>query len=362
MRYMISTLIILTLLLSLFSLVNPQSADAQDPDAWQPVRDIIDANELTDLVVMIGNQDGIVFVHRKGENLDDLPFLLEDFPVPIASSSKWWTAATIMVLVEEGTMSLDDNPQDYIDWWTDDPADPRSQITLAQLISMTSGFEGEPLCIQDPNADPEACARNIYDDFFSITEGNNPGEAFYYSSSHMHIAGVMAVKATGVGFADLFRQKIGDPLDLDRRTAFSRPSTDNPFLAGGGISTTRDYATFLGALFTGELLGDSKDVMFMDWTPAPTVLLASPLAPLVEWHYGLGAWRECLAETWQPECDQQLVVSSGGGLGWFPWIDFDNGYYAVIGRRGLPLTGAVGPSIILSYEMRPAIISALAAS
>ena len=47
----------------------------------------------------------------------------------------------IMDLVEQGVMSLDDRPQDYLAWWTSDPADPRSEITLEQLLSFTSGFD-----------------------------------------------------------------------------------------------------------------------------------------------------------------------------------------------------------------------------
>lgn len=358
MRLIYIALVVIVVFLPVLN-ANYPAAQAQEPEPWDGVRAVIDASTLTDLVVMVGNEDGIVFEYAKGEGFDELPFPAADFPVPIASSTKWWTAAIILSLVEEGIMSLDDHPQDYLDWWTDDPNDPRSHVTLAQLISMTSGFEGEPPCIVDPVADPEDCARVMYNNHFSVTPGNQVGAAFYYSSSHMHIAGVMASKATDESPSELFRRIIGDPLELAETTGISVPSTDNPWMAGGGVSSTRDYATFLHAIFTGDILADSRDAMFTDWTPEPVQILQSPVAWAVEWHYGYGVWRECQAATWLPECDDQMVVSSGGGLGWFPWIDLDNGYYAVIGRVGG--SGAVAESIILSYEMRPAILAALAA-
>lgn len=359
MRLIYIALIVIIILLPAFNINHP-AAQAQEPDAWDDVREIIEASTLTNLVVMVGNEDGIVFEYAKGADLAALPIPAADLPVPIASSSKWWTGALILSLVEEDMMSLDDHPQDYLEWWTDDPNDPRSQITLAHLISMTSGFEGEPPCMLDPVASPEDCARVMYDNHFGITRGNAVGEAFYYSSSHMHIAGVMAHKATGESPSTLFRELIADPLGMAETTGFTVPSTDNPWMAGGGVSSTRDYATFLHAIFTGEILADSREVMFTDRTPEPVQILQSPVAWAVEWHYGFGVWRECQSRTWVPECDDQMVVSSGGGLGFFPWIDLDNGYYAVIGRVGG--SGAVADSIILSYEMRPAIVAALAES
>ena len=48
----------------------------------------------------------------------------------------------LMRLVEEGVLSLSDNPQDYLSFWTESSDDARSRITLAHLLSFTSGFEG----------------------------------------------------------------------------------------------------------------------------------------------------------------------------------------------------------------------------
>ncbi len=329
------------------------SAQSEVDDAWTEVVNIIDSSDLNNLVVVIGDERGVLLSHTKGS----LGLVASNSPnqrIPIASSSKWFTSATIMQLVENNVMSLDDTPQAYIDWWTSDPTDWRSQITLDQLLSFTSGFQGEHHCIMQANAAPEACAREIYEDYHRY----EPGTSFFYSSTHMHIAGVMASKATDQPFNDLFRELIADPVGMSTTTRYERPSTTNPFLAGGAVSTANDYAMFLQALLTGDLLADSQSAMYQDWTAEPIEIVASPLQDY--WHYGLGVWRECYDESgWTDACNNTLIVSSGGGLGWFPWIDVEAGYYGVIARRGLPLTGAVGPSVELSYELRPHIIKAL---
>lgn len=329
--------------------LNVQAQATTDP--WQPVIDLIEASELTDLAVGVGTADGIVFAYAKGTAGDALAFL----PMPIASSSKWLTAATLLALVEEGVLSLEDHPQAYIDWWTQDPNDPRSQITLAQLLSFTSGFEGEPGCLQQPRADRDACARTIYDSHHRYA----PDTVFFYSSTHMHIAGLMAENATGEPFNALFRRLVADPAGMSNQTQFNRPSTTNPYLAGGAVSTGYDYALFLQALLRRDLLPTTQEAMYTDRTPAPIRIGYSPVANA--WHYGLGTWRECWDEsaTWVAACDDLMLVSSGGALGWFPWIDLDNQYFGVIARRGLPLSGALAPSLELAYELRLLIVDIL---
>jgi hypothetical protein len=48
-------------------------------------------------------------------------------------------------------MSYDDHPQKYIEWWTSDPKDERSWITLSQLLSFSSGLITENMCILSDN-------------------------------------------------------------------------------------------------------------------------------------------------------------------------------------------------------------------
>jgi len=78
------------------------SIQAQLEDPWQPIIDIIiDASELENIVVGVGTEDGLVFVHTNSDLGELAPFI----PLPIASSSKWLTAATIMQLVLDETIS-----------------------------------------------------------------------------------------------------------------------------------------------------------------------------------------------------------------------------------------------------------------
>lgn len=115
-------------------------------------------------------------------------------------------------MIEEGVISLDDHPQQYLDWWTDDQADPRSQITLAQFLSFTSGFSGgtglvgdEVIpCVEDGEVTLDDCAQTIYAEYFTF----ELGRSFFYGPAHMHLAATMVVVATGEDWNRLLQRLI----------------------------------------------------------------------------------------------------------------------------------------------------------
>ncbi len=82
----------------------------------------------------------------------------------------------------------------------------------------------------------EACAKEMYTAGLART----PGIAFEYGSSHLHIAGLMAIKAAQIDrWVDLFDKIITKPLNLG--TVGWWPSKENPILGGGTISKTNIF-------------------------------------------------------------------------------------------------------------------------
>jgi CubicO group peptidase (beta-lactamase class C family) len=148
----------------------------------------------------------------------------------------------------------------------------------------------------------------------------------------------MAIAAHGAdGWSEVFA-------DFQARTGlfptgvYDVPSENKPLLAGGMHWTGEEYLEFLRRLFLGELLAnDTRAAMFTDQTPTGEVeMVRSPAFDGVgeTWHYGLGCWRECPGEAWEPSCDPLDRVSSPGAYGAYPFIDFAGGYYGLLARQG----------------------------
>ncbi|MES9991877.1 MAG: serine hydrolase domain-containing protein [Candidatus Thiodiazotropha sp.] len=303
-------------------------------------------------VFILGDADGRLYSYTKGNSSSGEVKL-------VASYSKWLASAAIMTLIEQGVMSLDDHPQQYITWWTDDPNDSRSQITLEQLLSFTSGFsinEIEYSCVKNPSISLEECVMELYQT--GITA--EPGTQFNYGPAHLQVAAYMAQVASGQAFMQLFDMSVAQPLGLtDTRL---REVTDNPYVSAGFRSTGADSERFLRALLRGDFLSAQRSVWDADRTGAPVTYGIIPAGLRIDqssWRYALGHWRECADSSWSTSCENQVVVSSPGALGWYPWIDYEHGYYAVIGYQAdvgdVITSDGAAASLALSNELRPLI-------
>ncbi|MFK8052160.1 MAG: serine hydrolase domain-containing protein [Woeseiaceae bacterium] len=320
-------------------------------DPWAPIIEALDNDAVTDLALIVGNAAGEQFRYQKGS-----------FDVTasynIASASKWLTSATILTLVEQGIMDLADQPQDYLTYWTDEPSDPRSAITLAQLLSFTAGFQRSPIeggCIGEETVSLADCVAEWY----AIGVDATPGTTFHYGPVHMQVAAAMAEVATGQSWGEIVAQTLAAPLGANSLVF----DGNNPRASGGATANAIDYALFLEAQLTGALL----PLTFTELATERTTLLtlssrpAAVTANNVDWHYGLGVWRECPELVWDASCTVRTLVSSPGAFGWYPWIDADEGYYAVLAMEE-PITLTSSPSedaVKLGAQLQPLITDAL---
>lgn len=259
-----------------------------------------------------------------------------------ASTSKWVAAAVILRLVDQGKLSLADRPSRYLSFWPR-PGTPLGDISLAQLLSFTSGLEKEPLTMNLGGAD-----------FFEVVDRiaelnkrpvHGPGEAFVYSATHLQVAGAMAVRATGLpDWASVFRAFCRET-GLFPHSTFDLPSLSNPRLAGGMHWTAEDYLGFLRAFQGGQVLSPAlRDQMVADQT-AGVWQAKSPVADSLGevWSYGFGLWRE-------PGTDR---VSSPGAYGAYPFWDRTRNYWGILARQGR--LGSYPEGLAVERSVRPLI-------
>ncbi len=295
-------------------------ADGGDP--WAALRAAIDASSIEDATVLFGTAEGVAFQHDKGNSDPDKVYLA-------ASASKLLASVTVLRLVDAGALSLNDAPQDHLDWWPTDPTDPRTEVTLEQLLSFTSGLEGsenDVPCVEDGESTLAACAQEIAEERFV----HAPGSTFFYGPSHLQVAGALVAAQQDQSWNRVFRAQLGNPLGLAATTAFATPSLANPRVAGGATVSAADYGTVLTSLAAGTLLRpETVAVLVADHTPSGVVLEALPAAAS-GWHYALGCWRECDGGAYTPDCDAPGVVSSPGAFGFYPLWDQARGIWGVV--------------------------------
>ena len=242
--------------------------------------------------------------------------------IPIASASKWITAAVVMTFVDDGRLSLDDPVAKYL------PAfrGAKAAITIRQALSHTSGLPPND-CAGDPGVTLGACVKRIA----AVTDdGAPPGTAFRYTSVGYVVVGRIVERLTGVPYQEVFERRIGKPVGM-AHTRFNRRG-DAPDPAGSARSTLGDYARFVGMLAAHGTAGGrrvlaatSVDEIERDQVRGIDTRRDSAVQVTGIPTYGLGVWRDVVGPA-----DQIEIVSGSGAFGFYPWIDRVHGTYGVV--------------------------------
>lgn len=249
----------------------------------------------------------------------------------IASAGKWLAAATILAVVEEDRLSLDDSAAK----WLPELAGAKGGATLRQLLSHTSGY---------PAYQPEGARRDAYQTLEEavahlapLAPDDAPGTRWNYGGLAMQAAGRMAEVATGEVWETIFQERIARPLKMTN-THFTPVQDEighNPMLGGGARSTLQDYANFLSMMsgngkFEGRQILSRKSIEAMQAdqvgsaTLPPDNFVSTVRGHLHHGIYGLGLWREM-----EDAAGRAVLISSPGWAGTYPWIDRRNDLYGI---------------------------------
>jgi len=128
----------------------------------------------------------------------------------IGSISKQFTATAILLLQEEGKLSLDDAVGKYIPGLT-----RGNEVTIRQILSHTSGYQDywpEDYVMTTMNH-PET-AQQIMDTWAKKPLDFEPGTQWQYSNTNFVIAGAIVEKVTGKPYMEFLTKHIFRPLGM----------------------------------------------------------------------------------------------------------------------------------------------------
>jgi len=128
----------------------------------------------------------------------------------IASVSKQFTAAAVLLLVEDGKVSLDDPVGKYISGLTEG-----DKVTLRQVLSHTAGYRDYwPQDFVFEAMRTPTTSQKILDGWARIPLDYPPGEQWRYSNTGFVIAGLIVEKVSGEPLVAFLKRRIFDPLGM----------------------------------------------------------------------------------------------------------------------------------------------------
>lgn len=280
--------------------------------------------------LMLNNQkalgdDQVLMIYKDGKMAyqKTLGDFRPNIQAPIGESSQWLTAALVMILVDEGKISLDDNLGKYLPIF---PKWLKGYITIRNCLSHTSGIE----------ADKSGAGKLFQKKSFSTLEeevnyyaekrdiANNPGVWFQYNQMGPNIVGRVLEVITKKKFDRLIQEKLLRPLNMRLTTFSNYTSAISP--ADGAKSTAAEYMNFLSMLlnkgkFNGKQIISEKSVAEMMKLQTGQALNKYTPAFMNGFSYGLGTWLETKDGT---------VVNCVSQNSPFVWIDYCRGYACIL--------------------------------
>jgi D-alanyl-D-alanine carboxypeptidase len=175
------------------------------------VRQALTTTGVPSASIAIVQNGAIAYLQAYGEGrIDPHTPALPSMRYSIGSISKQFTAAAVLLLAEQGKLSLDDPVSRFVPNLT-----RGGQVTIRALLSHTSGYQDywpqdyvPPFMLQSITAD------KILDRWARKPLDFDPGTEWQYSNTNFVIAGLIVEKASGEPLLQFLSERIFTPLAM----------------------------------------------------------------------------------------------------------------------------------------------------
>lgn len=190
----------------------------------------------------------------------------------LRSVTKSVVSALVGIAVGEGTIPSLDQP--VIKWFPEYPeldTAERRRVTLAHVLSMTSGFEwNEEVPYNDPRNDEIRMTRDKEPLRYALSRPfvHDPGAEFNYNGGLTQVVAAVLERATKTSLEDYARAKLFEPLGITD-VEWVGDLAGMPAAASGLRLRSRDLAKF-GSLYLNRGKWNGKQVIPATWVELST--------------------------------------------------------------------------------------------
>jgi CubicO group peptidase (beta-lactamase class C family) len=190
--------------------------------ALQP---LVDKQVIAGAVMLVADRDKVLDEESVGyASLSTREPMRVNYLFWIASMSKSLTASAVMMLVDEGKVSIDDPVEKYLPEFKgqrvvepngkDHPHLPRHPITIKEILSHTSG-----LCLpNDPAIKRGYILKDNVAQYAAVPLHREPGTKFEYNNTGIDTAGRIIEVVSRITYAEFMQKRLFDPLEMTDTT------------------------------------------------------------------------------------------------------------------------------------------------
>ncbi len=216
MRVAPKSLVVLVVTLGLAAVAGPLTAQEALPAETRSsidkaVADTLAKSGAPSASIAVVKDGKIAYVHAYGTaRFEPKMPATPQMRYSIGSISKQFTAAAVLMLAEEGRLSLDDKLVRWLPELT-----RASEVSLRQLHSMTSGYQDFwPQDYVMPMMLEPVTPQGILDRWGHKPLDFEPGTKWQYSNTNYVIAGLVVEKVSGMPLFDFLQRRVFSPLHM----------------------------------------------------------------------------------------------------------------------------------------------------
>ncbi|KAH8088854.1 beta-lactamase [Aureococcus anophagefferens] len=266
----------------------------------------------------------------------------------LGSGSKWAASTAMLALVHAANASVDDKMSKYLDWWTTDAKDPRSNATLRHFLTMTSGMvtDGTDGAVALNNSDAKRRVAHSKLGYGATASGPlrrvaralRRRDYFMYGTLTFNFVAAAMEVAHGEPIESLLETYFLGPLNMtgpwSSRVSDDEPAalatTRVPLLGGGLAATAAEMDGFMARMLRKDFLpGGLHDVQ----EAISTSYAQYSTQNQVFGPYGMGIWHECLmggfnpADPFPASCAEATRITHPGCYGYWNYVSRPKKYY-----------------------------------
>ena len=176
------------------------------------LQETLEKEKIAGMTVAVTDRNGLLFSEGFGVESVERPEVktAPDALFRIASISKVVTGMTILSLVEEGLLSLDESVKKYLPWLTLRDKETEAGVTLGHLLSHTSGLPTE--YTPDGYREESALEPSLRAGLPELELLFPLGRGYNYSNWGIRLASLVAEAVTGKKFTQLAQERVLTPL------------------------------------------------------------------------------------------------------------------------------------------------------
>ena len=335
------------LILATTALIGSLHARLPEIDAVNAtMKGFVDSKEIAGAVTLVADGDKSLHLASTGmADIETKRLMATDSIFWIASMTKPITATAVMMMQDEGKLSVDDPVSKYLPEFTGDKAG----ITIEQCLTHSSGLSD----VTGEETKSVATLKDLVPLFAAKPLVFPPGRKWQYCQTGINTAGRIVEVVSGKSFPEFLEERIFGPLGMKDTTFYltetqtarlvtsysiaggvlkpaalrhlngkSPASSDRYPMANGGLfSTAEDYAKFAQMILNGGVVGGKrylKEESVKQMTTVQSGDLTTGFTPGNAWGLGWCVVREPQGVT------AALSAGSfghGGAYGTQAWID-----------------------------------------